>query len=246
MKFKYLSIQKIALTLALAAISLPEAGAQITPEAKALADALSKKLGTAQTIQLTAKHKLDPSLGVGAKVENGPLLLTVKRPNLFYVIQPAGENTRELAYDGKMLCLMHPGLKHHALEPVKAASIEQFADRVDEHFGFRPPIAELLSSDVAGQLFVDVTSAKVMGHEKVGFTTCERLHFEQPGMTGDLWVGIKDGLPHRYLLTYTDKPGHPTWDIHLSKWELNEPVDESLFSKRPAADSQKIQMLKSH
>ncbi len=64
-------------------------------------------------------------------------------------------------------------------------------------------------------------------------------------MSIDLWVATKDKLPRRMLITKTDMPGNPTWDIHLSKWKLNEPIDESLFSKRPSAGWQKVQMLKS-
>jgi hypothetical protein len=160
------------------------------------------------------------------------------------VLQSAKEETREISFDGKSFCLMQPQIKLHALESLDAASIEQFADRVDERFGFRPPVAELLASDVATQLFIDVTTARVAGTEWVGWTRCKRIHFEQPGMNSDVWVGVKDNLPHRYLQTFTDIKGNPTWDIQLSKWELNVPVDDSLFSKRPAADSQKVEMLK--
>ncbi len=174
-----------------------------------------------------------------------PITFTVKRPNRFHAIQPAGQETREIAYDGRNLCVMHPMLKHHSLESLRAGSVDEFADRADERFGFRPPIAELLSADFAGQLLLHVTSASVMGSEWVGFTACDRLHFEQPGMTGDLWVGKKDRLPRRYRLTFTSVAGQPVWDIRLKKWELNVPVDETLFSKRPAADSQKAPMLKS-
>lgn len=225
-------------------LAVSHARAEIEPAARALAKSVNDKLGSAQTIRLTARHKLDPALGVGAKLEQGPLEITVKRPNRFYAVQSAGAETREIAFDGRALCVMHPELKHHALVPLTAGSVEQFADRVDERFGFRPPVAELLSGDLAGQLFRHVTSAKVMGQESVGWTRCERLHFEQPGMTGDLWVGVKDKLPRRYLLTFTGLRGNPTWDIRLTKWELNAPVDERLFSKRPAADSHQVQMLK--
>jgi hypothetical protein len=221
------------------------AQAQIQPAARELAQAVSTKLGSARTLRLTATHKLDPALGVGAGHERGSMQITVKRPNRFYAIQPAGAETREIAFDGKSLCLMHPALKHHALVPLRAGSIEQFADRVDERFGFRPPVAELLAEDLASQLFLHVTSARITGVESVGRTRCERLHFVQPGMTGDLWVGIKDKLPRRYLLTFTGVRGNPTWDIQLTKWDLNVPVEERLFSKRPAADSQKVPMLKS-
>jgi hypothetical protein len=233
------------LALVAACIAPLSAHAEIEPAARELAKAVADKLGSAQTIHLTAKHRLDPRLGVGAKIESGPLDITVQRPNNIYVIQEAGDQTRELAFDGKTLCLIHPRLKHHAMESLKAGSIEQFADRVDERFGFRPPVAELLAKDAASQLFLHVTSATVLGTEAVGWTRCERLHFEQPGMTGDLWVGVKDKLPRRYLLTFTNVAGNPTWDVRLSKWELNTPVDARLFAKRPAADSSRIQMLKS-
>lgn len=219
--------------------------AQIEPAARTLAKATADAIGAATTIRLSARHTIDPALGVGSRLENGPLQITVQRPNRFYVIQPAGDATREIAFDGTSICLIQPQLQLHALEPLKAASIEQFADRMDERFGFRPPVAELLAGDVSAQLLREVTSAKVLGTERVGWTRCQRLHFEQPGMTGDVWIGEKDKLPRRYLLTFTGIKGRPTWDIRLSKWALNGPVDETLFSKRPAAGSQRVKMLKS-
>ena len=235
----------LALAFALTGANFaPQSQAGIDPAAQALAREVATKLGAAQTIRLTASHKIDPALGVGSRLEKGPLEITVKRPNRFYAIQRAGQDTREIAYDGKTLCLIHPELKNHALEPLQAGSIDQFADQVDARFGFRPPVAELLSADLATQLFRQVASATVTGVEWVGFTPCERLHFEQDGMTGDLWVGKKDRLPHRYRLTFTGIAGSPAWDIRLKKWELNPPVDELLFTKRPAAGSHKVRMLK--
>ena len=242
MKMRH-SIRQGLLCAALACLVIPvQAG--IEPEAKALAEAVAAKLQSSKTLRLTAKHTIDPALGVGSKLDKGPLEITIKRPNQFHVVQNAGDETRELAFDGKTVCVLHPQLKHHAIEPLKAKTIEQFADLVDAQFGFRPPVAELLSENMVEQLMLGVTSAKVTGTEWVGFTRCDRLHFEQDGMTGDLWVGKKDGLPRRYLLTYTDVQGQPTWDIRLSKWELNVPVNEALFIKQPAADSSRVKMLK--
>lgn len=234
----------LILTIALA-FATGVARAEIQPAARELAKSVNDKLGSARTIRLTATHSLDPALGVGAAHDKGPLQITVKRPNQFYVIQRAGAETREIAFDGKSLSLMRPGLKHHALESLKAGSISQFADRADDRFGFRPPVAELLAEDLASQLFLNVTSAKVTGQESVGGIRCERLRFEQPGITGDLWVGLNDKLPRRYRLTFTGIPKSPQWDLRLTKWELNVPVDARLFSKRAAADSQKLKMHKS-
>lgn len=231
-------------TLLFTAFAL-SAKADISPEADVLARAMSAKLSPAKTIQLTATHKLDSALGTHTKLDKGPLNITVKRPNQCYVIQPAGGETRELAYDGKTLCMIFPTLKFHAVESLKAANIEQFSDAMEERFGFRPPVAELLASDLKGQLFVNATSATVTGKEWVGWTHCERLHIEQEGMTGDLWIGIKDKLPHRMLLTFTNVQGQPKWDIRFTKWQLDGQIDESLFAKRPAADSSRAMMVKS-
>jgi hypothetical protein len=214
------------------------------PAALEVLNAVSAKLGDARTIQVQAEHTLDPALGLGGGIDRGRIELMVKRPNLFYAIQPAGSETREIAYDGAFLCVMHPGPKHHALEPLEARSIEGFAMRVQEHFGFRPPVAELLANDMAAELLIDVTSARLLGRERVGWSTCEHLRLDQEGMAIDLWVGAKDRLPRRMLITFTEMPRHPAWDVRFSKWKLNGPIEESLFSKRPAADSQKVPMLK--
>ena len=233
----------LALTVALT--SAASIQAEITPEARTLAEAAAKKLTSAQTLRLTAKHQLNGALIQGALLEKGPLDFTVKRPNQLYVLQRAGENTRELAWDGKTLCVMHPTVKHHAIVPLKAASIEALADAMDQRFGFRPPVAELLSNDLVGQLFVNATSARVVGREWCSWTRCDRLQIVQEGMVGDIWIGVKDHLPRRMLLSFTSLDGNPTWDIRLSKWELDVPVDTNLFSKRPAADSQKVEMVRS-
>ncbi|QIF01632.1 DUF2092 domain-containing protein [Roseimicrobium sp. ORNL1] len=251
MKYRSFSIslrgsRDLCLVAALALFPAFDVGAaEIEPAARAVAKAAAAKLGAAQTVKVTATHKLSPGFKGGPRVEDGPVNITVKRPNQFYAIQKGRLETSEISFDGKSICVMHPEVKLHSLEPLKAASVEQFSDRLDERFGFRPPVAELLANDLEAQLFVNATSAKVVGREWCGFSRCERLRIEQEGMTGDVWIGAKDKLPRRLLLTFTALEGHPTWDIKLSNWQLGSAVDESLFSKRPAADSQRLKMLKS-
>jgi hypothetical protein len=226
-------------------IAAGAAQAQIEPAARELADSVQTTLAAAKSIKLTARHKLDPALGVGSKLEDGEIIFTIERPNRFHAVQPAERETREILYDGATFVMMYPELKHHAIEEIPAKSITQFADAIDERFGFRPPLAELLAEDFATQIFRDVTSAKLMERETLGSKTCDRLHFVQPGLTGDLWVNVEDHLPVRYLLTFTSLDANPTWEINLTDWILNAPVDATLFTKRPAADSIKVEMGKS-
>ena len=225
-----------------AAITAP---AQITPEARTLAAQTGAKLKAAGTLRVTARHRLDAAIDPGNGLGSGPITVTFQRPNRFHALQPAGVATREFVYDGRRLCLMHPVAGHHATAVVPAATAEAFGDLTDARFGFRPPLAELFATDFTKTMFADVTAAAVVGVERVGWTRCHRLHFEQPGLSGDLWIGLKDGLPRRYRMVFTDVPGRPAWDIRLTKWELEPAVDAALFTKQPAADSAAIPMLKS-
>lgn len=223
----------------------PQPIGRVDSAATGVLRASAARLQAAKTIRVSARHQLDPALGLGTALDEGPLEISVQRPNRFHVIQPAGRETREIAYNGRELCVMHPELNHHALEPLRASNIEQFAHTMDERFGFRPPVAELLSEDMVDELMHEVSSAQITGTERVGGITCDRVHLWQNGMTTDLWIGREDKLPQRMFLTFTDLPGSPTWDIRFTHWELDAPVDSSLFSKRPAAGSFKVQMVRS-
>lgn len=238
-----LALRAAVLALMAAASVLP-AAAQIDPAARTLAEAAARKLEAARTIRLEASHRIDPALGVGAPTENGKVVVTIRRPNLFHAVLEAGDETREVIYDGREICVMHPALGHHAIEPLPAASIEQFADRLEKAFGFRPPLADMLANDLVAHLFVDVEAAQVAGTGRVGWTRCDRLHLAHDGMIADLWIGRRDKLPRRLLLTYTDLPDAPTWDIRFKKWKLDPEVDDALFRRRPAPDSQRVKMIK--
>lgn len=222
----------------------PAANPAIEPAAAALVKSVATKLEAATTVALQARHTLHPSLGSGNNLDKGPIAITMARPNKFHAVQPAGRETREIAYDGSTFIVMSPQLGHHATAKLPAKSMDELASMLDKQFGFRPPVAELLSENLPATLFSDATSAKVLGVESIGWKRYEHVQIVQKGMITDIWIGSKDKLPHRLLYTYTDLPGNPTWDIGLTKWKLNAPVDTAAFSKKPAADSMPVQMLK--
>lgn len=219
--------------------------AQIQPEARKIVQSVSNTLGQAKTVQVTAAHTVDEAMGFGSRLEKGKIRITLKRPNQFHIMQPAGEETREIVYDGKTFCLLQPEAGLHGIVRMPAASLEQFSDLADARLGFRPPVAELLANDVSSQIFREVTAARVVGRSRVGWVRCEQISLVQEGMITDVWVGVKDNLPRRIRFTYTDRPGRPAWDIRLSAWVLNQPVDERLFARRPGPESQEVKMVRS-
>ena len=115
------TLRILASTISVVAISLLIAGrasgAKLDPAALALLNSVSTKPCGPRTIQLESTHKLDPAFGPGVKAVSGPIDLSVKRPNHYYAIQPSGNETSEIAYDGSELCVVYPAAKHYALEP---------------------------------------------------------------------------------------------------------------------------------
>jgi hypothetical protein len=224
-------------------LSATAAPATIDPAAADVLRATEAKLAAARTVQLTAKHRISPSIAIG-KLDHAPLAITVERPNRFFARQGPSGKGKEIAYDGSTLRMIQPAELLHAEGTVKSSTISGFADAVDEKFGFRPPVAELLCADLVAQMARDATSVRLVGKDSVGWTSCNLIRVEQPGQITELWIGAKDQLPRRYRITFTDLKDQPTWDTRFSKWVLGAPVDTSLFTKAPPDGSMKVQMLK--
>jgi len=223
----------------------PAKGAVIEPAAQALAAETAAKLEAAGTIKVQALHQLDPSLGLGNRLDGGDIKVTVKRPNHFHASQPAGQETREVVYNGTTLLVMMPQLGLHAEEKLPTKTIDQFAHVADKRFGFRPALAELLSENLVATLFADATAVRAAGKETIAGVPCEILEITQDGQITELWIATGDRLPRRLRYTFTDLPGNPTWDIRFTRWHLDEEVDDSVFAARPAEDSYRMPMLKS-
>lgn len=224
-------------------IAATAAPASIDPAAGSILRATETKLAAARTVQLTAKHQISPSIAIGT-LAKAPLAITVERPNRFFARQgPIGKG-KEIAYDGSTLRMIQPAELLHAEGTVKSSTISGFADAVDEKFGFRPPVAELLSSDLVAQMARDATSVRLVGKDSVGWSSCNLIRVEQPGQITELWISAKDQLPRRYRVTFTELKDQPSWDTRFSKWVLDAPVDTALFTKAPPAGSMKVQMLK--
>jgi len=228
----------------MAVLAMPVARAEVDPAALKILKESAEVLGNAPFIQLSVTHVFDPVFEQILGMSKSPTDVHLKRPNKFYAIQSAGDATREIVYDGQTLCVIYPELKHHAEETVEADTIRHFADEIESRFGFRPPVAELLSEDMAAVMLDGVTLASVQDDEPVGETDCDKVHMEQEGMTIDLWVGKTDHLPRRMLITIVELPENPTVDMTFSEWNLSSSGDETPFSRRPSEDSQRVQMLK--
>lgn len=238
--------KKSLLSLLLVIAFLPGiAFGQICPKADVEVSAMAAKFAAAQTATVTAVHTMDPLIGLGLAARKAPIHVSVERPNKFHATHAAGDATRTVLYDGETLFVIHPGPGHHAEERLAAPTIERLGDLVFARFGFRPPLSDLLASDPRKELYREVTRVEHLGIDRVGWSRCHHIQMTQPGMLTDVWIDAKDHLPQKLLYTYTEISGSPEWKIRFRRWALDTPIDAGLFAQRPAANSQRVQMLKS-
>jgi hypothetical protein len=176
---------------------------------------------------------------------DGPVSVIVERPNRFLARQGKGADEKVLAYDGTTLRFQLPGVLLHAEGKLKAPDTPALADVMQERFGFRPPLAELLAPDLVKEMAREGATIRLGKTQSVGWTKCHHLVITQPGQTTEIWVGAKDSLPRRYRITFGDSTGNDWMDTRFKKWKFGVPTTPEIFRPAPAAGSHAVELLKS-
>lgn len=176
---------------------------------------------------------------------DGPVSVTVQRPNRFLARQGKGNEEKTLAFDGTRLRFQLPGVLLHAEGKLKASDTPALADAMQERFGFRPPLAELLAPDLVKEMAREGATITMGKSTCVGWTKCHHLLITQPGQTTEIWVGAKDSLPRRYRITFDDAPTRPWMETRFKQWKFGVPTPSGIFSPAPAAGSHAVPLLKS-
>src|SRR4030095_8120318 len=138
----------ILLTLALAcsrAAEQPATTANNDPDQ--LLRQMSEKLAQAKNLSFKVERKLDAALVEGRNVaESAVIEVSVSRPGKFQARADSSDNVRQIFFDGQNLSIYDQTMKLYATAPL-AGTIDEFVARVDERYGFTPPLAEFILSD---------------------------------------------------------------------------------------------------
>jgi hypothetical protein len=210
------------------------------PAALEVLRAVQGKLAASPTLSVEGRRKTS-----WHDHNDGAVAVTVERPNRFLARQGIGSGEKILAYDGTTLRFQLPGVLLHAEGKLKAPDSPAVADVMQERFGFRPPLAELLAPDLVKEMAREGATIRLGKAEYVGWTKCHHLVITQPGQTTEIWVGVKDSLPRRYRITFEDSSGNDWMDTRFKKWKFDVPTTMEIFRPVPAAGSHAVPLLKS-
>ncbi|MFZ3374146.1 MAG: DUF2092 domain-containing protein [Chthoniobacterales bacterium] len=240
---------KSLLTLGLFAASLlPVAAAE--PNADQLLREMSAKLAAARTFSFEATREIDPVLLPGRKLpENAHLVVTVERPNKFAAASASQDGVRHFYADGRNLSLVDVTKNLYATVPMPT-SIDGLVAEIDRKYGFTPPLAEIALSDVYQDIRRKAQSVSYLGQGTyqggflgLGGVACHRLALPGKLVDAELWVGVKDQLPRRLIVTVKNRPGNPHLKVEFSHWNLFARVKDQDFAFVPPKGALKVPMI---
>ena len=211
------------------------------PAALEVLRAVQGKLASSPTLSVEGRRKTS-----WHDYQDGAVSVIVERPNRFLARQGIGSGEKIIAYDGATMRFQLPGVKLHSEGKLNAPDSTAVADTMQERFGFRPPLAELLAPDLVKEMAREGATIRLGKAQSVGWTKCHRIVITQPGQTTEIWVGVKDSLPRRYRLTFGDSTSTEWMDTRFKKWRFGVPTGTEIFRPTPVLGSHSVQLLRSH
>jgi hypothetical protein len=234
----------IAMALALACNRAPENTASTAGnDPDQLLRQMSEKLAQAKKLSFNVERKLDAALVEGRNVaESAQLEISVSRPGKFQAKSSSTDNVRNVFFDGQNLSIYDETMKLYATAPV-AGTIDEAVARIDEKYGFTPPLAEFILSDSYKALNPQIKSKTYKGKETVAGIECHHLILSGDVADSDLWIGTADLLPHKLVATFRNREGSPKLQAEFSGWNLAPALDEKMFTFVAPPDAEKVEMV---
>jgi hypothetical protein len=204
---------------------------------------MSEKLSHANQLSFKVDRKLDAALVEGRNIpENAQIEISVSRPNKFLANSVGQDNARQLVFDGQNLTVYDETMKLYATVPAPG-TIDEVVAKVDEKYGFTPPLAEFILSDPYQALSPRIKTKSYKGKETVDGVECHHLSLVGEVADSELWIGVADLLPRKLVATFKDRDGSPQLQADFSDWNLAATLDDKLFTFVAPADTERIEMV---
>jgi hypothetical protein len=204
---------------------------------------MSEKLAQAKHLSFKVERKLDAALVEGRNIpENAQIEISVSRPDKFLANSVGQDNARQLVFDGQNLSVYDETMKLYATVPAPGTIDEEVA-KINEKYGFTPPLAEFILSDPYTALSPRIKTTAYRGKEAVGAVECHHLSLTGEVADSELWIGVADLLPRKLVATFKDRDGSPQLQADFSDWNLAVTFDDKLFTFVAPSDAERVDMV---
>jgi hypothetical protein len=165
--------------------------------------------------------------------------IAVQRPNKLASKKTGDGPAFDLYYDGKTFSGVDQKLGLYA-QMDAPPSLDELLPFAMDKTGIYFPSADMLYSDVYGNLTKDLTHAYWVEKSVVNGVQCDHLTFAAPGVEWQIWVGPeKDPLPRRLMVTMLNMDRQPRFMVTFSDWDFKSDLSAKRFEfKKPAGAKQ--------
>lgn len=204
---------------------------------------MSDKLAQAKMLSFKVDRKLDAALVEGRNIpENAQVEFFVSRPGKFLAKADSQDNARQFVFDGQNLSVYDTTMKLYATVPVPG-TIDEVVAKIDEKYGFTPPLAEFILSDPYRALSPRIKSYTYKGQEPISGLECHHLSLGGEVADSELWIGVANLLPRKLVATFKDREGSPQLHADFSDWNLGATFDDKFFTFVAPQDAESVEMV---
>lgn len=218
-------------------------GAVLEPAAAAELHEMSGRLASIDNLTFDATRHIDAELLEGRNAaEDARIHVMVKRPDKVHAVSRGNLGVRHFYFDGRSVTVYDESKKMYATAPMEG-TIDEMVERLEERFGFVPPLAEFIVNDPWAKIQGQVRSGRVVGTEMIGGKSCQKLQLTGEMATADLWVSADEDLPCRLVATFTEIEGDPQVRAEFSNWRSDPGLTDEMFTFKPPSGARKIPMV---
>lgn len=169
---------------------------------------------------------------------NGGVMLS--RPSKIRATRTASYGDVEFVSDGKTITVL--GKRANVYAQAEASeTVDKLIDDVRDFTGAEFPGADLLFSDVYGELSEPVENAIYVGSDIIDGIDCHHLAFRTASVDWQIWVqkGPKP-IPRKYIITSKWVTGAPQFQIRITEWNDSPTLKPDAFAfKAPEGATKK-------
>ena len=231
----------IMLLFAATMVAAPSAHAQ-DDAARKILKAMSDYVTSQKTILVTFDTDIEvvtPELQKIQFASSGEVLLS--RPDKLRATRTGGYADVQFVFDGRTFTA-HDRDHNVFAQSAAAGSVDQLFQRLRNEFSVEAPGADLLLSNVYGDLIEDVLDAKYIGQGVIDGVECEHLAFRNHDTDWQIWVEVgARPIPRKYVITSKAVTGAPQYTLRIKDWRTDAQIGADTFAFKQPANAKKVE-----
>jgi hypothetical protein len=233
----------VMITLTLAGLGTCRDARAGEAEAKKLLKAMSDYLAAQKNISF----KYDTNLEIVTKDHQKLLLassgtMDLARPDKIHATRWGGFANLEMMFDGKTLTVLGKDANLYTQIEVPG-TLDHLVDELRDKYHRPVPGADLLLSNVYGQLMTDVVDIKDVGSGVIGGKECDHLAFRNKEVDWQIWIA-QGPIPYpcRYVITAKHVDQAPQYSVQISDWNAGNDAARDGFTFKNSTNATKVDL----